>query len=93
MKVRLTASAEADLEAIGDYLAQIDPERARLTIRALRATTMSIGATPKLWSPVIPSRSVRKKTMHPYILLYVIREGEVLILRIAHERSDWTSLV
>jgi toxin ParE1/3/4 len=93
VRVRLTASAEADIERIGDRIAEDDSERARLTVRAVRATARSIGGAPYLSSPVVSSPGVRKKTARPYLLLYSITGGEVVILRIAHERSDWASLV
>ena len=93
MRVRFTASAEADLERIGDRIAQFDAERARLTIRGLRAVVRSVGALPDVSSPVPSAPGVRKKTVRPYVLLFTIRGGEALILRIAHERSDWVSLV
>lgn len=93
MKVRLTVSAVSDMERIGDRIAADDSERARLTIRALRATARSIGATARQGSPVPSSPGVRKRLVRPYVLLYTIVTGEVLILRIAHERSDWASLV
>lgn len=93
MRVRLAASAEADVERIGDRIAESDPERARLTIRGLRAAARSIGGSPYIPSPVLTAPGVRKKSVRPYVLLYTIRGGEALILRIAHERSDWVSLV
>jgi toxin ParE1/3/4 len=93
VRVRFTGSAEADLERIADRIAETDPERARLTIRGLRAATRLIGELPRRWSPVLHSSAVRKKAIHPYLILYTIRGSEVVILRIAHERSDWVSLV
>ena len=93
MRVRFTESAEADLERIGDRIAEIDYERARLTVRGLRAVARSIGSLPYAWSPVPGSRGVRKKSVRPYVLLYTVVGGEVVILRIAHERSDWISLL
>ena len=93
MRVRFTGSAEADLERIGDQIAQADSERARLTVRGLRAAARSIGALPRAWSPVLSSPGVRKKAFPPYVLLYTIFPDEIVLLRIAHERSDWTSLV
>jgi len=92
VKVRLTASAEADIESIGDRIAEDDSNRARLTIRALRAAARSIGGTPYLGSPVLSSSGVRKKSLRPHLLLYTIAAGEVVILRIVHERSDWAAL-
>lgn len=93
MRLRFTRSAEADLELIGDRIAEADPERARLTVRGLRAAARSIGALPRAWSPVLTSPGVRKKAVPPYVLLYTILADEIVLLRIAHERSDWASLV
>jgi toxin ParE1/3/4 len=93
VKVRFTASADADLEKIGDRIAEADPERARLTIRGLRAAGRSIGEFPYISSPVRSAPGVRKKSVRPYLLLFTIRASEVLITRVAHERSDWISLV
>jgi plasmid stabilization system protein ParE len=59
----------------------------------LRAAARSIGEFPYVSSAVPSASGTRKKSVRPYVLLFVIRDGEVLILRIAHERSDWTSLV
>jgi len=92
VKVRLTGSAESDLERIGDWIAGDDPDRARLTIRALRAATRSLAAAPHASSPVLSSPGVRKKSVTPYLILYRISDGQIVVLRVAHERSDWTSL-
>jgi plasmid stabilization system protein ParE len=92
VKVRFTRSAEADLESIADDIAAIDPERARLTVRGLRAAARSIGAFPRAGSPVSTSPGVRKKAVRPYVILYSIIGSEVVLVRIAHERSDWISL-
>lgn len=47
---------------------------------------------PYVSSPVPSASATRKKSVRPYVLLFTIRGGEVIILRIAHERSDWISL-
>lgn len=93
MRAHFTWSAEADLERIADQIATVDPERARLTVRGLRAAARAIGAMPRAYSPVPTSPGVRKKSVRPYVILYSIIEGEVVLMRIAHERSDWISLV
>jgi toxin ParE1/3/4 len=92
VRVRFTGSAEADVESIGDKIAEVDPERARVTVRGLRAAARSIGALPRAWSPVPGSPGVRKKAVPPYVLLYTILADDVVVLRVAHERSDWISL-
>jgi plasmid stabilization system protein ParE len=93
VRVRFTGSAENDLERIGDRIAETDSERARLTIRGLRAAARAIGGYPRGSPPVLTSFGVRKKPVRPYLLLYTIVSDEIVILRIAQERSDWTSLV
>jgi plasmid stabilization system protein ParE len=93
VRVRFTASAEADIEQIAARIVEADPERVRLTLRGLRAAARSIGLMPYVSSPVPSASATRKKSVRPYILLFTIRGGEVIILRIAHERSDWISLV
>jgi plasmid stabilization system protein ParE len=93
VKVRFSGSAEADLERIADHIAIVDPQRARLTVRGLRAAARAIGALPRASSPVLTSPGVRKKAVRPYVILYAIVGDEVVLMRIAHERSDWASLV
>ena len=94
MKVRLTEPAEADIEAIGDALARRDPLVAKATVKRLRRAARSIGRSPGLCSPVPWSsiRRLRKKKSGPYLLLFQLNEDEALLLRVAHERSDWASL-
>jgi plasmid stabilization system protein ParE len=95
VKVRLTEAAEDDLEAIGDAIAKTDPARAVEAIKRLRVAARSIGRAPKLCPPLpwsaIPR--LRKKHAGSYLLLFQLNGDEALVLRIAHERSDWVSLV
>ncbi|MES2903890.1 MAG: type II toxin-antitoxin system RelE/ParE family toxin [Pseudomonadota bacterium] len=93
MRVRFSDAAQRDLENILYAMGAIDPERAKLTSRALRTLTRSIRLAPMLGSPVGPTSAIRKRRMPPYRLLYLVRSNEVLILRIVHERSDWMALV
>jgi len=95
VKVRFTEIAEADLEAIGDALAHHDPARAVETMKRLRGAARSIERAPKLcaavpWSAIV---RLRKKHAGPYLLLFQTNEDEALVLRVAHERSGWVSLV
>lgn len=93
MKVRLTEPAEFDLERLADSIAQTDPQRAKTIAEQLKAAARAIGRAPFHNSPVSGNARLRKKSITPYLLLYEVREDHVLILRIAHERSDWVSLI
>ena len=73
--------------------AEFDPDRGETIAKELRAEARSIGQSPRLWSPVPSNPGTRKKSYRPYVLLYTISGGEVLILRVVHQRSDWVSLV
>ena len=95
MRVRLSRIAREDIQKISDRIAQDDPERARSVAVKIRDAATAIGPAPFRCSPVIGSRipSIRKKSVPPYVLLFEVAANEVLILRVAHERSDWASLV
>lgn len=53
MIVEITATAEADLEAIGDYIARDNPLRAATFIRELYQCCMDLADMPLAW-PVVP---------------------------------------
>ena len=59
MIVEITAEAEADLEAIGDYIARDNPARAVSFVRELGRSCMDLADFPEAW-PVIPD--MRHKT-------------------------------
>jgi plasmid stabilization system protein ParE len=54
--VRLAGEAEADLEAIGDRIAQDDPARAASFVRELRKRCLGLGRFPKRF-PLVPATS------------------------------------
>ena len=95
MRVRLSEPAEDDLEAIGDATAKTNPARAAAIVKQIRKAARSIGRAPKL-CPAVPWSStprLRKKKSGRFVILFQLNENEALVTRIAHERSDWVSLV
>jgi plasmid stabilization system protein ParE len=95
VRVRLSRPAREDIQQISDRVARGDPDRARSVAIEIRQAARSIGAAPFRCSPVIGSRipGLRKKSALGYVLLFEVFSGEVLILRVVHERSDWLSLL
>jgi plasmid stabilization system protein ParE len=93
VNVRLTQPAEFDLERLADRIAQIDPQRAKMIAEQLKAAARTIGHAPFQYPRVAADPRLRKKSVRPFVLLFEVRGDHVLILRIAHERSDWASLV
>lgn len=95
MRVRLSRPAREDIQRISDRIAVDDPARAEYATMQLQLAAKSIGVAPFRCSPVIGSRisGIRKKSARPYVLLFEVASNEVVVLRVAHERSDWVSLV
>jgi toxin ParE1/3/4 len=86
MRYAFTPLAEADLEAIGDYIAQGNPRRALTFVRELRQRCGQIGDMPRA-APLRPElgAGVRVVTFGRYLICYSERsDGQVVIERIVH---------
>jgi toxin ParE1/3/4 len=86
MRCAFTPLAEADLEAIGDYIAQGNPRRALTFIRELRQRCGQIADMPRA-APLRPElgAGVRVVTFGRYLICYSERgDGQVVIERIVH---------
>ena len=95
MKIRLAEAARDDLRRIVRTTAVVDPDKASELNRELRTVFRVVADAPFQCSIVHGSRSpgVRKKPLRPHLVLFQVNPGEIMILRIVHERSDWTSFV
>jgi plasmid stabilization system protein ParE len=72
MKIQITAEAEADLEAIGDYIARENPLRAISFVRELYQLCLDIADMPQAW-PVVPRyehHGVRRRVLGRYLIVY-----------------------
>jgi toxin ParE1/3/4 len=79
--------ANADLEAIGDWIARDNPGRAISFVAELRNACEALGANPRIY-PLLPgSRTLRKRTFAQYLILYRVR-AEVFIVSIWHGARD-----
>ena len=72
MKVRILPAAEAELEAIGDYIARDNPRRAVSFVRELRDKCLGLGDIA-LAFPLVPryeDRGVRHRVHGSYQIFY-----------------------
>ena len=85
MRCAFTPLAEADLEAIGDYIARDNPRRALTFVRELRQTCERIADMPR-GAPLRPElgAGVRVVTFGRYLICYAERGDDVVIERIVH---------
>ena len=90
MKVAITAEAEADLEAIGDYIARDNPARALSYVRELYQLCLDIADMPQAW-PVVPRyehHGIRRRVHGRYLIFYRIRADRITILHILNGAMD-----
>ena len=90
MIVELTAAAEADLEAIGDYIAQDNPFRALSFVRELSRSCLELADMPEAW-PIVPRyehHGVRRRVHGRYLIFYRVAEGRITILHVLNGAMD-----
>lgn len=95
MIVRLTAEAERDLEAIGDYIARDNPARALSFIRELREACLGLADFPGRF-PLVPryeAEGVRYRVHGNYLIFYRSDPGEVTVIHILHGALDYAKIL
>jgi addiction module RelE/StbE family toxin len=93
MKVRLTSEAKADLEDIGDRIAERNPVRAVTYLRELRERALRIGEFPHAGPPRPKLGEGIRITVHgKYLIIYRVRDETVQILRVLHGARDLDAL-
>lgn len=81
--------AERDLEAIGDFIAQDNPQRAHTFIAELRKQCVRIAASPKVFRlrPEL-GNDIRSCAYGNYVIFFQERPGELCIVRVLHGAMD-----
>jgi toxin ParE1/3/4 len=81
--------AEADLEAIGDYIAHDNPRRALSFVRDLRDRCRAMVHYPRA-APLRPElgRGVRMIVFGDYVIFYRYSKGRVIVERVLHGARD-----
>jgi plasmid stabilization system protein ParE len=88
MKVRLTATAEAELNRILSYIEADNPEAAKRVGAAIEEALAWIGRWPNI-SPMIPGQGVRSKLVlkYQYRIYYAVTDDGVVIRNIRSTRQ------
>jgi toxin ParE1/3/4 len=95
MTVELSETAEAELEAIADYIARDNPRRALTFVRELRELAMRIGDLPRAF-PLVPRYErygIRRRTAGNYLIFYRIEDEKIFIVHITHGARDYEALL
>jgi toxin ParE1/3/4 len=95
VRIVFADEANADLESIGDYIAQDNPARALTFVAELGAASIAIGDMP-LAFPLVPRHErfgIRRRPFGNYLIFYRIEQDRVTITNILHGARDYESLL
>jgi plasmid stabilization system protein ParE len=95
MKVDITSAAEADLEAIADYIARDNPVRAFSFVRELYERCLDIAEMPEAW-PIVPRyehHGIRRRVHGRYLIFCRISEDRITILHVLNGAMDVEALL
>jgi addiction module RelE/StbE family toxin len=87
-----TGPALADLARIKEHVERFDPRAARALGARLEESVQRLRDHP-LSGRIVPesaSRWLREVIVAPYRIVYVVKDGKVLVLRVWHGRRDLT---
>ena len=95
MIVELTVAAQADLEAIGDYIARDNPTRALSFIRELYRSCNELAEMPEAW-PIVSRYEqyhIRRRVHGRYLIFYWVGAEQVTVLHILNGSMDVEALL
>jgi addiction module RelE/StbE family toxin len=85
MKVRYTAEAQADLDAIYNYITEHNPSAARQMKARLKERAERLGSFPFSGRETDrPGIRALADGRYPYLIFYTIAHNEVVILHVRH---------
>ena len=95
MIVRITPAAEADLEVIGDWIAQDSPERALTFVEELREACLTLAEIPEGYAlvPRYADAGIRRRVYGNYLIFYRILGGEIQVLHILHGAREYEAIL
>lgn len=95
MKLIFTDAAEEELEAIGDYIARDNPDRALSFVRELRKDCVLLTTMPKRHPLLSRHRAsgIRRRVHGNYLIFYRIEPDAVQVLHILHGARDYEQIL
>jgi plasmid stabilization system protein ParE len=93
MKVVLSRRAIIEIQEIGDYIAQDNPERAAYFVRELRTACLTLVELPFAF-PIVQryaDHEVRRRLHGNYVVLYRVEvdANRIVVLNVLHGASDY----
>ena len=95
MIVILAPEAEADLERIGDHIAEANPQRALGFVREIRECCDQLSEMPERF-PLVPrfaGAGIRRRVHGNYLIFYRSGAGQIDVLHILYGAMDFEPLL
>jgi plasmid stabilization system protein ParE len=95
MIIVVADEAAADLEAIGDHIAEESPRRAVAFVRELREACEGLGELPERF-PLVPRyehAGIRRRVHGNYLIFYRIGTESVEVIHVLHGAMDYEPLL
>jgi toxin ParE1/3/4 len=95
MIVVITEAAEADLEAIGDWIAADNPARALTFVLELRDGCETLADNPRRHAlvPRYEHLGVRRRPYRDYLIFYRIADDRIEVLHVLHGARDYEPIL
>ncbi|NBB82546.1 MAG: type II toxin-antitoxin system RelE/ParE family toxin [Alphaproteobacteria bacterium] len=95
MRLILTDAAQADIEAIGDYVARDAPDRAAALVRDLDGACERLTVFPRRYRllPGHEETGIRRCVFGRHLILYRVLPAGVEIVRVFDGAMDYPSLL
>jgi plasmid stabilization system protein ParE len=95
MNLVITAAAEADLQSIGDWIANDNPARALTFVHELRERCESLINAPRGYAlvPRYEHLGIRRRVYRDYLIFYRITGGTVEVLHVLHGARDYETIL
>ena len=87
--------AEADLMAIGEYIAQDNPDRAARFVAEILDSCASLADLPRAF-PLVPrykQRGIRRRGHGRYLIFYRIVSDQIEVLHVLHGAQDYERML
>jgi toxin ParE1/3/4 len=90
VKAVVTASAEADMASIGEFIAQDNPDSAESFVDELYDVCTKLETMALRWPYVLGHKAtgLRKASYRGYIIVYRIVDSTAFVLRVLHSSMD-----
>ena len=89
MRLRYSAEARRQIQAIGDYIGSNDRAAAERVVARIRAGTRLLGNFPRLGrAGRVPGTREWVLTQLPYVIVYEITGDGIMILNVFHTAQD-----